>query len=422
MRKLHFLTLPRRNSVCNVFKVSSSLLNNESRKCYTSSISLRSFLYEPPEEISTDLPLEFVTPKEVMPLLHAIQLNKKLDAWNIYRDLNNARKLHLLSPIQHSIVLKFYDIRKLPKNPLNMKLFTFKLHYIFRHMKLAGHQPNIIDYTHMLNVFSRIRYSKICEDLWVESSRRGITPTIYMYNSYLASCLHREKPLLKKANYIVEKLKKSGLKANLTTYSLLVRLHCYTQNFEAAQKILDAKFDLQKNLDASSHWELRYHVWAIVRALRSMISAYGYKGDLSAMDNCYRILKFYDKPDIQLFNILIRNSCNQSNIQRGQQYFNEMVSYNIKPDIHVLRRLIRCLCNKGKTRASCELLETTKEKYNLTPSDYILATIHKTMVKKRRIKDANEFADKWKIPASWLEKNKSLHNNLKGSSAKMDIL
>ncbi|CAG8535820.1 7023_t:CDS:1 [Acaulospora colombiana] len=407
--KLHFSTSLRHNVIRDNFKVKFWLINDKSRKYYTNSINPRSFLYEPPEEETTDLPLECVAPKEVLPLLRAIQLNKKAEAWKIYRDLNNAKKLHLLSPIQHSLVLKFFDIRKLPKkNSSSIKLFSDQLLYIFRQMELVGHQPGIIDYTHMLNVFSRIRHSRICENLWVESSKKGITPTIYMYNSYLASCLHRERPLLKKANYIVGKLTRSGLRANLTTYSLLVRLHCCARNFEAAQNILDNKFDLQRNLDAESHWELRYHIWAIVRALRSMISAYGYKGDLSAMDNCYRILKFYDKPDIQLFNTLILHSCNNSSIQRGQQYFDEMLSCNVKPDQQIFRLLIKYLCDKGKTRASCELLETMKEKYNLIPSDYILVNIYKTMIMKKRIKDANEFAEKWKIPTSWLAKNKSI--------------
>ncbi|RHZ77650.1 hypothetical protein Glove_174g179 [Diversispora epigaea] len=461
--------------------------------------SHRSFLYELPKDEnnqdSKNLSLEHVTPKELKPILRAVKSNDMNKVWKIYRTLVEENKLHLLTPIHHSLILKVFDIKKEPINIYKVKKIKSTLLYILGQMKLLGHQPNIMDYTHLLNVFSRVREARLCEKFWIESTgKQGIKPSIYMFNSYLASCLQKDERLLGKASLIIKTLIESELTPNLTTYSLLIRLHCCARDYEAAQEILDQQFstntisqlssqlsqlsknssqlskDSSKNpkdfkdfkdskelskdslnsLDSSQlsqfpkdsshsskdskdskniknsidhlqdlnqkylHWELRLHKWAMVRALRSMIELYGYSGKFSEMENCFKMLTNYTKPDIKLFNSMILHSCKNFNIEKAQQYLEEMFTiYKIKPDPLILRPIIKCLCVQGKTRLSCEMLVKMKNEFNINPSDYSLAIIFKTMIKKRRFDDSNEFVKKWKIPESWINNkiNKKISNN-----------
>lgn len=401
---------------------------------YFSVASHRSFLYVPPKDKeSSDPPLEGVAPKEVIPLLRAVKSNGMTRVWKIYRNLVEGNKLHLLTPIQHSFVLKAFDLKGKHINFNNAKLIKSTLLYIFGQMKLIGHQPNIIDYTHLLNVFSRIQETRLCKNLWNELTiQQGMKPTIYMYNSYLASCLYRKKLNLEKVNLIIRELIKSGLNPNLTTYSLLIRIQCCIRNYEAAQEILDQviqQFPRQfpKNSSSPSHpfsknfknssqlnWELRLHKWAMVRALRSMIGLYGYSGKFLEMDNCFKILTNYINPDIKLFNSIISHTCNHLNFEKAQQYLDQMFTvYHIKPDFLILHSLVKCLCHQGKTQLSCKLLDEMKEKFDINPSDYSLALIYKVMIKKKRIADAQEFVKKWKIPENWIKKNFKNNNNSK---------
>ncbi|CAG8569978.1 2256_t:CDS:2 [Dentiscutata heterogama] len=62
------------------------------------------------KEERLDISLEFSTAKEVLPLLHAVRTRDQDATWKIYQELQQTRKLHLLSPQQHSIILKSFDI------------------------------------------------------------------------------------------------------------------------------------------------------------------------------------------------------------------------------------------------------------------------------------------------------------------------
>ncbi|CAG8490475.1 25593_t:CDS:2 [Gigaspora rosea] len=345
---------------------------------YKNSIAYRSFLYEPPKEERLDISLEFSTAKEVLPLLHAIRARDQQATWKIYQELQQARKLHLLSPQQHSIVLKSFDVDgKYPFTRKETTILKKKLFYIFDQMKEIGHDPSVIDYSHMMNVFSRIRLREICDSLWIESINKGLQPSIYLFNSYLSSCLRRREPLLKKVNHIITSLKKSGLKPNLTTYSMLVRLYFEARDIKSAQQILEFGFSTKNYL------EIEQHKWAIIRAFKCMMKAYGYKGDLKSMDECYRHML-------------------------PNQYYNEMLlpEFSVTPNATTFQNIIYCLCEKGKTRECCRYIEQMKEKFNALPTEKSIGLIYNTMMRKKRFEDANEFAEKWKIPNDWYRKSK----------------
>ncbi|CAG8791575.1 30770_t:CDS:2, partial [Racocetra persica] len=358
----------------------------ESYRTYKNSIAYQTFLYEPPKEERIDIPLEISTTKEILPLLHAVRARDQNTTWKIYQDLQQARKLHLLSPQQHSIVLKLFDVDgKYPFTKTETTLLKRKLFYIFEQMKEVGHDPSVIDYSHMMNVFSRIRLREVCDSLWIESIEKGFQPSIYMINSYLSSCLRRREPLLKKVNYIITNLKKSGLKPNLTTYSLLVRLYFEARDIKSAQQILKFGFTTEDYL------EVEQHKWAIVRAFKCMMKAYGYKGDLKAMDECYRhMLRLKIKPDIYVFNTLIRYSCSHLNLEQANQYYNEMLhpEFNITPNATTFQNIIYCLCEKGKTQECCRYIEQMKEQFNALPTEKSIGLIYNTMMRKKRVEDA----------------------------------
>ncbi|CAG8580660.1 43022_t:CDS:2 [Gigaspora margarita] len=348
----HFSTLTCPKTYRYTFKfktwmISYHLFKKSQR--YKNSIAYRSFLYEPPKEERLDISLEFSTAKEVLPLLHAIRTRDQQTTWKIYQELQQERKLHLLSPQQHSIVLKSFDVDgKYPFTRKETTILKKKLFYIFDQMKEIGHDPSVIDYSHMMNVFSRIRLREICD-----------------------------KPLLKKVNNIITSLKKSGLKPNLTTYAMLVRLYFEARDIKSAQQILEFGFSKENYL------EIEQHKWAIVRAFKCMMKAYGYKGDLKSMDECYRHML-------------------------PNQYYNEMLlpEFNVTPNATTFQNIIYCLCEKGKTRECCRYIEQMKEQFNILPTEKSIGLIYNTMMRKKRVEDANVFAEKWKIPNDWYRKSK----------------
>ncbi|CAJ0754698.1 13399_t:CDS:1, partial [Entrophospora sp. SA101] len=207
-----------------------------------SNLPNRSFLPLFPREYYVDKPLEFVAPKTLLPLLSSIQNDRKDETWLIYQQLLASEKLHLLTTQHFSLLLQSINFKTFPPNKTEIQHLTEQLFSIFRQMKYLGHKPDVTDYTHLLSIFSRLRDVKLSEKLWQEAIDDGVVPSIHLYNTYLASCLHPRRPNLGKAKAILHDLKKKQIKNNLTTLSLVIRLYAKEFDIRIAQEFLEITF------------------------------------------------------------------------------------------------------------------------------------------------------------------------------------
>ncbi|CAH1764842.1 3443_t:CDS:1 [Entrophospora sp. SA101] len=358
-----------------------------------SNLPNRSFLPLFPREYYVDKPLEFVAPKTLLPLLSSIQNDRKDETWLIYQQLLASEKLHLLTTQHFSLLLQSINFKTFPPNKTEIQHLTEQLFSIFRQMKYLGHKPDVTDYTHLLSIFSRLRDVKLSEKLWQEAIDDGVVPSIHLYNTYLASCLHPRRPNLGKAKAILHDLKKKQIKNNLTTLSLVIRLYAKEFDIRIAQEFLEITF--------LPTVKLNYHQWSIISTFLEIFKEYGRLNDLDSMDSCYRkFLSLNLKPEPRIYKSLIRWSCVNHNIEQAKKYLEEMISppINLKPDLEIFNYMIASECRKCKTHSASDIAKDMKRKYNMMPSEMILIAIFKTMIRKKRFIDARFFAKEWDFP------------------------
>src|ERR1051325_5763283 len=156
-------------------------IENAQIQFYTASVATHnSILYDLTKKDS--ISLKRVTPKDILPILQAIYQNNTKETWRLYLELCEKKQLYLLSPLQHSRVLKVFSFEESFDEKQRYNLGK-QLLFIFNKMKNIGIEPDTNDFTHMMNTFSLIGNSKVCDKLWKEATERKIQPNTYMYNS-----------------------------------------------------------------------------------------------------------------------------------------------------------------------------------------------------------------------------------------------
>jgi hypothetical protein len=194
---------------------------------YTSFAAHHSFLYDPPkEDRSSSNFLKQATPKEVLSILQAIRQKNMKETWRLYSELCDKNQLHLLTPLQHSRLLNVFSFNKSFDEKQRHYLGN-QLLFIFNKMKFIGIEPDINDFTHMMNTFSLIGDSRVCDKLWKEVIEKKIQPNMFMYNSYIILCWQliksskdkEKEEILRKAREILISLRNSGREPTLVTFT-----------------------------------------------------------------------------------------------------------------------------------------------------------------------------------------------------------
>ncbi|CAI2164267.1 4843_t:CDS:1 [Funneliformis geosporum] len=384
---------PHRNSLIKIGKV---------QQLYTTSIATHhSFLYDPPKKKDSSNSLRQVAPKEVLPLLQTIYQNDTKETWRLYLELYHKNQLHLLSPLQHSKVLKNFSFEK-TFDEKQRYILKNQVFFIFNKMKSIGIEPDVNDFTHMLNTFSLIGSPKICDNLWEEMIKRKIQPTTYMYNSYITSCWRMIKSRkgkeegFRRAQRILISLRSSGKKPNIITNCLLARLFLASNDLGSAQGLLEMTFS-QNNLSKElTKQEILRSKSMIIHTFNYLMNAHGNAGDLLMMDRCFRLfIETELSPHIYLFNTLVRNS-SRMDMDKAKNYIEQMFhEFNLNPTHQIFSYILFNLYDKGLTKKAVEFLKVMEDEFKSPPSELMLVKIYKSMLRKKRYVEAKEFADQW---------------------------
>ena len=229
--------------ICDNFKISRFYKKiHYNDYFHSTAISNHSFLPLFPSQYYVNKPLEFVASKTILPLLLSIRNNKKDETWAIYQQLLTSGKLHLLTTQHFSLLLRSMNFKEFPPSEMEIRQLKRQMFSIFRQMKYLEHKPDITDYLHLLTIFSKLRDTKQCEKIWLEMIENGVVPSIYLYNKYLASCLHPRRPRLEKAKAILHEIEREQVKDNLTTLCLLIQVYIKEHGVRIAQESLDHVF------------------------------------------------------------------------------------------------------------------------------------------------------------------------------------
>src|SRR5439155_24621445 len=132
--------------------------------------------------------------------------------------------------------------------------------------------------------------------------------------------------------------------------------------------------------------QLNTHRWSIMSTFLEFFKEYGKPGDLVSMDNCYRkYLGLNLEPDLRIYNSLIRWSCANNDIDQAEQYLEEISSpsINLGPNLEIFSYMVASECRKSKSHSASNIAKKMKEMYNIMPSEMILTTIFKTMIRKK---------------------------------------
>ncbi|CAG8448190.1 9696_t:CDS:1 [Funneliformis caledonium] len=269
-------------------------------------------------------------------------------------------------------------------------------------MKSTGIEPDVNDFTHMLNTFSLIGNPKVCDNLWEEIIKRKIQPTTYMYNSYITSCWRMIKSRkgkeegFRRAQRVLISLRNSGRKPNVITNCLLARLFLASNDLGSAQGLLEETFS-QKNLSKElTKQEILRSESMIIHTFNYLMNAHGNAGDLSMMDRCFRLfIEIKLPPHIYLFNTLVRNS-SRIDMDKAKSYVEQMIhEFNLNPTHQIFSYILFNLCEKGLTKKAVEFLNVMKVEFKSPPSELMLVKIYKSMLRKKRYVEAKEFAVQW---------------------------
>lgn len=411
---LHGLFFSWKNNIMSIaFRLFSAYQHGKSLikigkkpiRFYTTNMAAHhSFLYDPPKnDQDSSNSLIRAAPKEVLPLLQAIYQNNTKETWKLYLELCDKKQLYLLSPLQHSKVLKTFSFKKSFNEKQRHNLET-QLLFIFNRMKGVGIEPDVNDFTHMMNVFSLIGNSKICDKLWEEMTKRKIQPNTYTYNSYITSCWgliksnKRKEEGFRKAQRILIDLNNIGRKPNLVTNCFLIRLFSASKRLENAQGLLETIFS-QKNISKKIRKEILRNKSIVTHTFNYLMNAHGNAGDLLMMDKCFQIfLKTELPPHIYMFNTFVRNS-SRMDVNKAKGYIKKMTQeFDLEPTHQIFGYILFNLYEKGLTRKAVEFLKVMQDEFEFPPSKLMLIKIYMSMLRKNRHDDAKEFAAQWKIP------------------------
>ncbi|KAI9314630.1 hypothetical protein BX666DRAFT_480758 [Dichotomocladium elegans] len=367
--------------------------------------------------------------KSTRSLRDAIRKRNQNAVWDAYTALVQDNKSLLIPSEYHSMVLQSFRLKTMVAyGPEQISSTKDRIQFVLEQMAAAHISPDVRDYNHLLDFYSRVGDWDACTKVWRAleaaqdyTSLTGLAPSTYTYNLYMRAAILTDNT--DKVFDILQMMKNAGVTPNGFTIDTLIEAHgklgdikgvnrVFAEAFKAQPHAHSATSQPQRKKSTFSFWTfnttspdaLAGHVKAVlqqsgVKQLRptahtfvSMIDAHGRKGHLRSIDHVYNTLlaEYKIKPTLDIYNSLIRWYCQHSQVDSARRIFFDMERAGIKPNVITFNYLFRheALRHQNPWRAE-GLMELMRKIYNLEPVQSMYRALIKVYNKKNREEDAD---------------------------------
>ncbi|CAO3613995.1 unnamed protein product [Cunninghamella echinulata] len=350
-------------------------------------------------------------------LLQAIRKSNQQEVWKQYLVLHDEQKINKLSPEYHSMTLRALGLQNIVSyGPEEITAIKERLLMIWANMKMNGHTPDIRDYNHLLGFAGRAGDWVLCQRIWnelMEKSKGSSTslwqllPNVYSYNAYMMAAIQCKQP--EKVANLFNTMQTSGVQPNVFSYNILMDAYGHLGDVVEVDKIFERIFIKQRQptqpSSSMTFWSSLFHpnksssspllsprVATLIRhapfiqphnslnqtkkmiptkdTFLTLIDAHGRQGNTMGLNIIYDKLmpSFQIKPDLSIYNGLIRWYCQKSDIETARKLFFDMERQGIQPNVVTFNYLFRHEALKRNRPGVAEkLIDLMHQMYQLRP-------------------------------------------------------
>ncbi|KAF7726340.1 hypothetical protein EC973_008920 [Apophysomyces ossiformis] len=323
------------------------------------------------------------------PFLTATQNGNRNAVWNTYLDLNAKKLLPLFPPAYHSLALRSIHAKDTRRSARKESRPTddpsYRLQYVLDNMKATNYKLGIADYNHLLEFYGRSGDWVTCTRYWQQMSSTpsstSVQRNLASYNIYMCAAIRCKKP--ERVFDILGNMKAAGYQPNAHIYTTLIKAYARLGQPKEADRIFQNAFSEKLRLEnptsysekiAAYHRSQDYHQSShrpTTHTFNALIEAHGRQGNLQGLSYIYEKMMpvFLVKPDIHIYNSLMRWFCMYDEPETARRIFSEMESSDVKPNRRSYSILIHYGAIKGYQLNSTEaLMAHMRQKYGLKPT------------------------------------------------------
>ncbi|CAO3620841.1 unnamed protein product [Cunninghamella blakesleeana] len=350
-------------------------------------------------------------------LLQAIRKSNQQEVWKQYLVLHDEQKINKLTPEYHSMILRALGLQNLVSyGPEEILAIKERLMMIWANMKAHEHTPDIRDYNHLLGFAGRAGDWILCQRIWdelMETSKSStptlwqLSPNVYSYNAYMMAAIQCKQP--EKVANIFNNMQTSKVQPNVVSYNILMNAYGHLGDIAEVDKLFERIFIKQKqpkqphitfwtsllypNKKSSTSLHMAPLVATITRrtpyilnnkpnninsqkmipnkeTFLSLIDAHGRKGNTMGLNVIYEKLmpSFNIKPDLSIYNGLIRWYCDKSDIETARKLFFDMERQGVQPNVVTFNYIFRHeALKKNRPGVAEKLIDLMHQMYQLRP-------------------------------------------------------
>ncbi|KAG1048836.1 hypothetical protein G6F43_008798 [Rhizopus delemar] len=347
-------------------------------------------------------------------LISAIRRRSAPAVWKAYTDLKDSGKIKEV-PIQyHSMTLQSFRLNENGYYSSDkLKFYKKCVSDILVAAKKAQYKLDVRDYNVLLRLYGQSRDWKAASDCWNEIK---VKKNEESYNLYMQAAVQCKK--YDEVFKIFNKMNNDGIQPDVTTYNTLIEANGRMGNVTEADKLFRDYFAPKNTENKSTSIISKYFIKdanlstytpsaaplsrcipplnAVLSpttdTFEALIDAHGRKKNTPGLNYIHKtMLPQYDiKPDLKIYNALIRWYCHSGDIEAARNTFVDMEASGIKPNVAVFNHLFRHeALKRNRPKVAEAIIDYMRKEYGIRPSTSMYATLIRIHNKHNREDEAN---------------------------------
>lgn len=236
---------------------------------------------------------------------------------------------------------------------------------------------DIVSYNTMMKVYARRRMVMKCFSILEEIRENGLEPDDVTFSTLLDACIDENEHEL--AAVALQQLVSSGVEMNCVLLTTLMKGFIRSKRMDLAMNLYD---EMRKRGSEAQPDMVTYS--QLIKAQCDNQNMH------RALDIFEDMLQCGCRVDDVVFTHLLEGCTHISNVDLAEKLFGDMKSAKIRPTIYTLTALVKVYGKCGKSEKAARLVESMEDEYGVRPNVVICTCLISGLIRQKKYRTAYE--------------------------------